>query len=96
MVLPVLKLCLQDIEFRKKKPIRFFAVMRQMLKAPLLVRCPQKCINPRNVKVSGSLATPISISDGEPRCFPPLRAGAERFLTEFGVGILFHRLFEAQ
>jgi PleD family two-component response regulator len=34
--------------------IRFFAVMRQTLKAPLLVSCPQKCVNPRNVKVSGS------------------------------------------
>src|SRR5438034_2321437 len=33
--------------------IRFFAVMRQTLKAPLLVRFPQKCVNPRNVKVSG-------------------------------------------
>src|SRR5271157_6019035 len=40
--------------------IRFFAVMRQTLKAPLLVRFPQKCVNPRNVKVSGFPA---------PRCF---------------------------
>ena len=40
--------------------IRFFAVMRQTLKAPLLVRFPQKCVNPRNVKVSGFPS---------PRCF---------------------------
>src|SRR5438105_4225747 len=32
--------------------IRFFAVMLQTLKAPLLVRFPQKCVNLRNVKVS--------------------------------------------
>jgi hypothetical protein len=36
------------------------AVRRQALKAPLLVRFPQKCVNPRNVKVSGFPS---------PRCF---------------------------
>jgi hypothetical protein len=47
--------------------IRFFGVMRQTSKAPLLVRCPQKFVNPRNVEGLGfSLATPFSIRDGEP------------------------------
>ncbi len=33
--------------------IRFFAVIRQTMKAPLLLRCPQKWVKPKNVKVSG-------------------------------------------
>src|SRR6266567_7725590 len=40
--------------------IRFFAVIRQTVKAPLALRCPQKWVKPKNVKVSGFPS---------PRCF---------------------------
>src|SRR5260370_42416267 len=40
--------------------IRFFAVIRQTVNAPVVLRCPQKWVKPKNVKVSGFPS---------PRCF---------------------------
>jgi hypothetical protein len=48
MMLPILKLCLDDMELRNHSLLRRHA---PDLKAPLLVRFPQKCVNLRNVKV---------------------------------------------
>src|ERR1019366_2179869 len=63
--------------------IRFFAVIRQTMKAPSLMRCPQKWVKPKNVKVSGFPS---------PRCF---RSRAQDgFAASFPVG-LFHPLQHA-
>jgi hypothetical protein len=49
------------------RAIRFFAVIRQTMKALSLIRCPQMWLKPKNVKVSGfSSPTLLSVSSGEP------------------------------
>jgi len=48
--------------------IRFFAVIRQTMKASLLLRCPQKWVKPKNVKASGflSFSTLFPVAGGKP------------------------------
>ena len=47
--------------------IHFFAVIRPTMKVLSLIRCPQKWVKPKNVKVSGFPSpTLLSVSSGEP------------------------------
>ena len=64
MMLPALKLCLDGLSFAT---IRFFAVMRQTMKAPLLVALPTKVRETQKREGLGfSLATLFPVSGGEP------------------------------
>jgi len=51
----------------KLRAIRFFAEIRQTMKALSVIRHPQMWLKAKNVKVSGfSFPTILSVSNGEP------------------------------